>query len=347
MPRPFFRTVLLAVITASVGALLVVGQNAKPTAARMAESADKLLGTLTADQKKKAVFAFDDKHRTTWYFTPQQDKEKKSTRKGLPLEAMTADQKAAVLEMLKTGLSARGYEQATTIMSLESLLLELEGKNGAMVRNPNWYFVSVFGEPSNTGKWGWRVEGHHLSINFTLDKGRVVSATPVLFGTNPAVIMQGDKKGQRTLPEIEDVAKELIATLTEDQVKAAKQDKQLPEIKEGQPNAATGKTIGLSAEQLTAPQAKILARLVEAYATRLPGDIAADEMKRYTEAGAGKVFFAYCVEADKPGKPYTYRVHGPTFVIEFLNIQADAAKNPANHIHSTWRSLPNDFGLAE
>jgi hypothetical protein len=346
-PRPLVRAVLFLAVVVGAGGMLMVGQAAKPTATRMADASSKLLGSLNADQKKKASFAYNDPHRTTWYFTPQQDKEKKSTRKGLPLEEMTADQKASVLELLKVGLSAKGYEQATTIIGLESLLAELEGKTGAMVRNPNWYFVSIFGEPSNTGQWGWRLEGHHLSVNFTLDKGQVVSATPLLFGVNPAEIKQGPRKGQRTLPEIEDLAKALIKSLTPEQIKLAKQAKQLPEIKEKQSNADVGPMIGIPAEKLTADQQKTLTKLVEAYANRLPGDLSEVEMKRYTDAGPGKVTFAYALEEDKPGQPYTYRVHGPTFVVEFLNIQADSAKNPANHIHSGWRSLPNDFALSK
>ena len=341
------RGSLFALVAAIGGTILVVGQVAKPTATQMADSANKLIGTFDDKQKKQATFTYNDPHRTTWYFTPQQDKDRKSTRKGLPLEAMTAEQKASVLDLLKVGLSAKGYTQVTTIMSLEGILAELEGKTGAMVRNPNWYFVSIFGEPSNTGAWGWRVEGHHLSLNFTLDKGQVISATPLMLGANPAEVKAGPKKGLRTLPEIEDIAKKLMAALTPEQVKVAQQAKQLPEIKEGQPKADVGTRIGLVAEKMTADQKKLLNQLVEAYANRLPGTIATEELKRYTDAGAGQVAFAYCIEENKPGKPYTYRVHGPTFVIEFLNVQADASKNPANHIHSAWRSLPNDFGLAK
>jgi hypothetical protein len=214
-----------------------------------------------------------------------------------------------------------------------------------MVRDPSWYFVSVFGEPGN-GQWGWRLEGHHLSVNFTLDKGEVISASPVVFATNPAEIKAGPDKGKRVLPEIEDAAKELIASMTDDQNKAAKQAKQLPEIKEGQPTAGVGEPIGVTASKLTEAQRKTLDKLIAAYADRLPGDVAGPEKKKALGTAGEKLYFAYCVEADKPGKPYTYRVQGPTFVIEFLNVQADSAKNPANHIHSGWRTLPSDFALA-
>lgn len=342
------RLLAAAAVLAAFGGVLLVSQtdaqSDKTTAAKMTAAAGKVLAALTADQKKKATFAFDDPHRKTWFFTPKQEG-RKSTRKGLRLDALNAEQKAAVMDLLKVGLSATGFEQATGIIKLEALLAELEGKGGGMVRDPSWYFVSVFGEPGN-GPWGWRVEGHHLSVNFTLDKGEVISASPLLFATNPAEIKAGPDKGKRLLPEIEDAAKELIASMTDDQNKAAKQAKQFPEINEGQPTAGVGNPVGVTAAKLTEAQRKTLDKLISAYADRLPGDVAGPEKKKALNTAAEKLSFAYCLEADKPGKPYSYRVQGPTFVIEFLNVQADSARNPANHIHSGWRTLPADFALA-
>ena len=344
--RPLLsRTLLLTAVLSALGGAILVAQATKTSGLKMAGAASKLAGTFTAEQKKKAMFDFDDEHRTTWFFTPIQDKEKRSLRKGLRMDAMSAEQKATMLDLLKIGLSTKGYEQASTIMSLENVLAELEGENGAMTRNPAWYFVSLFGEPSDTGKWGWRIEGHHLSVNFTLDKGEVISATPMVFGVNPAEIRQGPKKGQRVLPEVEDLAKGLIASLTEPQKKAASQAQQLAEIKEKQPDAAVGDPIGIPAQELTADQKKALRKLIEAYANRLPDDLATSELKKVDAGDFTKVHFAYCIDEKKEGKPYTYRVQGPSFVIEFLNVQADASKNPANHIHSGWRSLPKDFAL--
>lgn len=338
------RSAVAAVALSALAGAAMVANQAPPAAAGMATATDKFLATLTPEQKKKATFAYDDPQRTKWFFTPQQDKQKQPTRKGLRMEELDAKQKAAALELLKTGLSGTGYDQATTIMSLESILADLE-KNGAMTRNPNWYFVSVFGEPSNTGKWGWRIEGHHLSVNVTLDKGEVVSATPVLFGANPADVRDGPKKGLQTLGEIETLAKDLIKSLDAEQVKVARQAKQFPEIKEGQATAGVGEPVGITPDKLTDEQKGMLRKLAEAYANRLPKDLARAEIQRVRDAGVEKVHFAYCVEEDKKGKPYTYRIQGPTFVVEFLNTQADSAGNPANHIHSGWRRLPSDFGL--
>src|SRR6516164_2951505 len=158
----------------------------------MFAAADSLVGSLDAQQKAQAVFGFDDAERSNWHFVPHQ-KQKKPLRKGLPLEQMTAEQKALALRLVEAGTSPSGFSKATTIMSLENLLKDLE-KNGVNVRNPDWYFLSVFGTPSKSGRWGWRVEGHHLSLNFSLDKGQVVSATPAMFGANPAVYIAGPKQ---------------------------------------------------------------------------------------------------------------------------------------------------------
>lgn len=345
------RSLLLAVVAVGFASFALVGRPADGTATKMADAAKAFLGTLNEEQKKKASYAFDDKKRLTWFFTPQQDKEKKFTRFGARLEEMTPEQKTAALGLLKTGLSKSGYEQATTIMSLEGILADLEGSKGAMVRNTGWYFVSVFGDPSNTGSWSWRFEGHHMSLNYTLDKGEVVTATPMMFGANPAEVKGGDRKGLRTLPAVEDQARVLIKSLTEEQTKVAKQPapagyEKAWEIKENNPQADVGEPIGITAEQLTADQRKTLMSLLQAYADRMPEDLAATEMKRAKDTDLAKMYFAY-TGSPVPGEPYTYRVYAPEFAVEFLNVQADGAKNANNHIHSAWRRLPADFGLSK
>ena len=335
------RLLLALLMIGVLAGVAYVRQAAEPSGARMAAAAEKFLGSLTAEQREKAVYAFDDKERFNWYFTPQQDAKKRSTRKGLPLEEMSDAQKEAARGIVKAGTSSDGYTKATTIMSLEAILKELE--NGAMVRNPEWYFFTVFGTPSKTGKWGWRVEGHHLSLNFTVDGGHVVAATPAFFGANPATVKQGARQGTRTLPEADDLARELFKSLGEDQRQAAFQEKQFPEIEEHSRAPHVGAPRGIAYAKLEAKQQQLLLKLVRAYAGRMPEDIAAEELAEVERAGFDKIHFAYA-GGDEPGKPHTYRVQGPTFVIEFVNVQADSARNPANHIHSAWRSIKGDFG---
>jgi hypothetical protein len=354
-PRTFsmkrFRISVVIATVLILSAVALMGQSdPKTTAGKMQLAADKFLSSLTPEVKSKVSFDFNDKHRLAWFFTPQQDKDKQFTRKGARLEEMTAEQKANALALLKTGLSANGYEQAATIVGMETLLAELEGPKGAMTRNPGWYFISVFGTPSGTGKWGWRFEGHHLSVNYTLDKGEVISATPLLFGANPAEVKDGARKGLRTLPEIEIQARALIKSLTPEQDKIAKQSAPKNynelEIKEGQAKAGVGDPVGITSDKLTAEQRAILNKLLHAYIDRMPEDLAHVEDKRVKDTPPAKLYFEY-TGSPVPGEPYTYRIFAPEFVVEFLNVQADSAKNPANHIHSAWRRLPIDFGVSE
>jgi len=340
-----FRMFAAVAAVAMLAGVAYVNQVTEPSAAKMVTAAEKFLGTLTAEQKKQATFDFDDKERFNWHFIPLQDKDKKSTRKGLPLETMSKEQRQAALDLVKAGTSEDGYAKATTIMSLEAILRDLEKNGGAMVRNPEWYFFAVFGTPSKTGKWAWRVEGHHLSLNYTLDKGAVVSATPAFFGANPATILSGERKGFRTLGEAEDLARDLFNSLDEEQKKTALQPKHFGEPSQKEPHPKVAEPVGLAAAKLTDKQKATLQKLMESYANRMPADIARDELARAREAGIDKVHFAFA-GTPEAGKPQTYRVQGPTFVIKFLNIQADSAGTPNNHVHSAWRSIKGDFGQA-
>ncbi len=324
------------------GAAFFARETDKP-GPRMSAAAEKLLAGLDDGQKKKATFEFDDKERTRWFFTPQQAKGK-ATRKGLRLADMNDRQKNLTLDLLRASTSEVGYKKASLVMSLESILADLE-KGRGMVRDPQWYFVSVFGTPSTTGKWGWRLEGHHLSLNFTLDGGKIVSATPCFYGANPAVVKSGKRKGLETLPETEKPFRALVALLDDEQRKVAHQKTspfKLPDIEEGKAKPHAGTPEGLSGAKMTDKQKAELNRLIEGYARRLLPDVAAAELAEVKKAGLDKVYFSYTGD---PEKAHTYQVQGPTFIIEFRNVQADSARNPANHIHSSWRNIKGDFGL--
>jgi hypothetical protein len=339
------RMLLALAFVGLLAGVAYVRQANESSGTKMARAAEKLLSSFTPQQKDKAVFGFDDAERFNWHFVPLQDAMKKSTRKGLPLEDMTEEQRKAALELVKAGTSERGYTAATTIMSLESILHELE-RGGSMVRDPQWYFFTLFGTPSNTGKWGWRVEGHHLSLNFVIDGGQVQSATPAFFGANPATVMDGDRKGTRALADADDLAKELYKSLNEEQQQIAHQDKEFPEIEGRTRVPKVGEPKGLAFAKMEPKQQGLLRKLIESYARRMPADVAEAEMNEVRKSGLDAVHFAFAGDPET-GKPHTYRVQGPTFVIEFLNVQADSAKNPANHIHSAWRTIKGDFGLAQ
>jgi hypothetical protein len=339
------RTSLALVALGALTGIAVLAQQVQKSGTGMADAAQGLLASLTAEQKTKAVFAFDSNERTNWNFIPlQNDMTRKTTRKGIALEEMTPEQKKAALALVKAGTSESGNAAVSTIMSLEGILLAQEGAKGKMVRNPGWYFFTVFGDPSKTGKWGWRVEGHHLSLNFTLEGQQVVSSTPAFFGSNPAEIKTGQDKGKRILPAVEDLARTLYKSLDADQQKIALQAKPFDEPGQKTLTPKLGDPVGLAAAKMTADQKATLMKLLESYTSRMPADVAAQEMSQVTQHGIDKVHFAF-TGSPEPGKGFTYRVHGPSFVVEFLNIQADSAGNPANHIHSAWRRVKGDFGL--
>ena len=189
---------LLLAAAAVVGTALWASAYVEQTGSRMAQAADRFLESLPKAQAEKAQFAFDSAERLNWHFIPRD-------RLGLPIKDMTSEQRALAFGLISTGLGGGGYLKVTTIMSLEQVLRDLEQGKGP-VRDPERYFLSIFGTPSDRGKWGWRVEGHHLSLNFMLENGKVVAATPTFFGSNPAEVRQGPRQGLRTLADREDTA---------------------------------------------------------------------------------------------------------------------------------------------
>lgn len=299
-------------------------------AADMARAAQDFLAALSAEQKAKATFEFKDAERLNWHFIPRE-------RKGLPLKEMTPEQRKLAQALLETGLSRKGVEKALVIMSLEQILREIEGRP---IRDPQLYYVSVFGAPRAQGTWGWRVEGHHLSLNFTILDGRSVAAAPSFFGANPAEIRSGPRQGTRALAAEEDLARRLAKSLTPEQratgVIAAEAPKDI--ILVPKEKVRLLEPAGLPLAKLEAGQAALLKDLVRQYAERLRGELAERDLSRIEQAGWDRVYFAWAGGLE-PGQGHYYRVQGPTFVLEYDNTQ-----NNANHIHSVWHDLTENFG---
>src|SRR5689334_10038066 len=295
------RLLLSLALCAALAGAGYVARETRSSGEDMTSAAGKLLDSLKPQQKARAAFAFDDKERTRWFFTPQQ-RARKPLRQGLPLKDMTPEQKELARALVRAGTSAEGYRKATTIMSLESILAELE-KGGGIVRDPQWYFFSLFGTPSRSGRWGWRVEGHHLSLNFVVDRGKVIASTPAFFGANPAHVLSGPRQGLRTLPEAEDLARCLFEHLDREQQKVALQDRLFHEIDEARAAPHVGAPRGLAAARMTRQQRDLLQKLIDAYAHRLPADVAAHELEQAKKAGLDSVHFAFARERDRPGQP--------------------------------------------
>ena len=140
------QLLLVGILTVGLVGAACLSKEGDSAGVQMSDAAAKLANSFNDDQKGKALFDFDSKERTNWWFVPLQE-DKKPLRKGLRFDQMTGEQKAMARALLRAGTSPGGFLKATTIMSLEAILAQLE-KNGANVRDPGWYFVSIFGTPS-------------------------------------------------------------------------------------------------------------------------------------------------------------------------------------------------------
>ena len=297
----------------------------------MTETANRFLAALNPEQRAKATFEFSDDERMNWHFIPKE-------RKGLTLREMTPYQRHLASALLAAGLSQTGYIKAVTIMSLEEVLRVLENDSGER-RNPEKYHFTVFGTPSDVATWGWRVEGHHLSQNYTVANGQVVDG-PSFFGSNPAEVRQGSRKGLRTLAGEDDLGFEVIHALDEPQQKIAiVEPKAYSDILTASNRKASlqGRPSGLPAAKMNNKQFDALHALVELYAYNLPDDLAQRRMEQMDKAGRN-VFFAWAGGIHS-GDPHYYRVQTPSFLIEL-----DDTQDNANHIHSVWREFKGDFG---
>lgn len=311
---------------------------ASEIASRMAMACANFLEALTPDLRQKAEFAFEDNERYNWHYVPRE-------RKGVCLRELNDKQRKDAFELLASGLSRRGYEKATAIIELETTLGELERAMGTIRfdRDPGLYFFSVFGDPTNGNNkpWGWRVEGHHVSLNLTVVNRELIAPTPSFFGANPAEVRHGPKKGLRILSAEEDLARKLLGSLNSDQKSKTIINTTAPAdiITRAAPKVELAYAEGLAAESMTTAQRQVLVKLVEEYINRMPDALAKIEMKKLHNANINDIRFAWAGPEER-GKGHYYRLHGQFFFLEYDNTQ-----NDANHVHTVWRHLDDDFGL--
>ncbi|HLK22642.1 MAG TPA: DUF3500 domain-containing protein [Bryobacteraceae bacterium] len=327
------KTLALRVTAMGIATILLTAAYSRMhTPAVMAETAKAFLASLDPEQRARATFQFADDERLNWHYIPKE-------RKGLPFKEMNAAQKHLAHALLSAGLSQRGYIKAVSIMSLDEILRVMENGTGP-VRDPERYFFSVFGEPSDTGTWGYRVEGHHVSQNFTIVNGKVQVA-PSFFGANPAEVREGPRKGLRVLGREEDLGRAFIQSLTPEQKKVAIVSSDPPgEILTGPARKAalTGQPSGISAAKLNPKQRELLQNLLDEYCNNVPEEVAQMREEQIKKA-AGNLYVAWA-GGEQVGQPHYYRIQAPAFLIEY-----DDTQNNANHIHTVWRDLEGDFGL--
>jgi hypothetical protein len=322
---PTRRTVL------AVAALLPFGAASAQTvdaAQRIADAANRFLISLDEGQRQKAMIAFDSANRLDWHYIPR-------SRPGLALGEMRQNQADAARALFASVLNQRGLELLDGVRLLEGVLREQQGS----FRDPARYYVSVFGTPGRF-PWGWRFEGHHHSLNVALPAAGHVSVTPFFTGAHPATVRDGPNRGFRLLGASEDIARQIMAGLNEQQRQAAIiANRSFGEIVASpQREQDLGSPKGLLLGEMTGAQRTLVEALMDRFLGTLAADLLAQQKQRVMQQGLATFRFAWAGSVT-PGEAHYFRVHGPVTLIEHDNTQ-----NGANHVHAVWRDLAADFG---
>lgn len=297
--------------------------------AQMVAAAQEFLSTLSVKERAQAVKPFDAADRKAWHFVPKM-------RPGLCMGDMSDKQRRAVQKLLRSALSQRGYLKATTIMDLERALQEMGGS--AKTYSPKLYWITVFGEPSAKKHWGWRLEGHHLSLNFSAVADSSTAVTPWFMGSNPAEIPTGIRAGLKVLGHEEALARSLMASFDSKSLKSAIIKSAAPrDVIMGPDRTKWIKApVGISNRHMSKIQRATLHALVEEFAGNLRPDLAAEQLARMVNDQP--IHFAWAGGL-KLGEGHYFRIQGQTFIIEYDNVQ-----QKANHVHTVWRDRDRDFG---
>lgn len=293
-------------------------------------AAHTLVQSLPEAKQTRVRLPFDSSERTNWNYVPMK-------RAGIALGELDANQKALIDPLLRSALSATGFETAKQIVQHESILAEIEGNPR---RDPDLYYTAVFGEPGPRAPWAWRFEGHHLSVNVTHVDAQTQLVAPLFMGSNPARVPNGPKAGLRLLAAEEDLARDLIRMLPAERRARAilAKDAFADIVTRNDPKVRSLNIEGLAAGDMSEAEQAQLKKLLHVYSGRMTESAAREQLERIERAGFDKLHFGWAGSLE-PGKPHYYRVHGPTVLIEYDNTQ-----NNANHIHSVWRDLERDFG---
>jgi hypothetical protein len=377
------RVVVSLLVGAVMIGLLAVapGIARQRAAAGMATAAGKFLSSLTPEQKQKASYSVAGEEWTRWHFIPASMfprnglpwKEMNQTQRAAAHDLLKASLSQSGY---MTAISVMQLENILREMEGPGRLAgappaapaaapgggapaagDGQGRGGRrgggggggggggapIVRDPELYYFTVFGDPGMKGQWGWRVEGHHVSLRFAVDNGRMqVSSTPQFLGSNPAEVPYGygPYTGLRVLANQEDLARTLVTSLDA----KAKAVVMIGDTPRGDIASSTTlkleqqAAVGLAAADMTASQRATLMKIIDAYANVMPADVAADRLSKIKAAGIEKIKFAWQGSTEK-GQRHHYQIQGPTFLIEHNNTQ-----NNGNHVHSVWRDFNGDFG---
>jgi len=323
-PLPAWLIAALGLLGAAAGAW------AQATGASAA--ALRLIEATPPAERAALALPFDETLRGDWHYTPR-------SRDGVAWKAMRPAQRDAALALMKSALNDRGVQKVRALMALENTLRELE--TFGLTRDPENYAFALYGPPGGAA-WGWRIEGHHLSLHFSLRGDEVVATLPQFFGANPSEVPRdvpgGPPKGFRLLGAEEDLARRWLASLDDAQRAQAVFDTRTygDIVSRNAPRAQPLDAVGLAFDRLSAAQQALLLELVAAFADHLQPELAQARMARVRAAPLASLRFGWA-GSTRPGEPHYFRIQGATFLIEFDN-------SGGRHVHAVWRDFEGDFG---
>ena len=313
-------------------------------------AASEFIASLNPLQKRSAVLSFGDTARMKWNNLPVGLR----ARAGVNIGKLSEVQRKSLHRILSASLSSQGYLKATGVMHLDDLLnmyydslyyqKTIDKKIYEMTQSLKWahnnFYIAFFGNPSDA-IWGYKIEGHHLSINFTFT-GDKLSVTPWFIGTDPAEFPISQYAGWRVLGQEEDLGIRLIHLLTTEQQEKATQSGEVPaDIITA---AESGKRLvdyaGVKGSEMTTEQKTILQYIIREFVFNLEYEKAVAEYDLILKEGIDKVYFSWIGPYDEY-RPHYYILNGPTFLIEFDNC---GIQRGGNHIHAIWREKGNEYG---
>ncbi len=316
--------------------VLLIGET---YAQELSARANLFLHSLSDELRAATQFSLEDPERFNMHYVP-------IPRKGPSFHDFNETQKEAALNLLKASLSDKGFRKSQEIIALEKALRIIENDDedkmpdGRPRRDPLNYHLCIFGNPSPSEPWGWRFEGHHLSLNFTSDGNKINSSTPTFFGSNPGIVRSTEYKGKEVLRQEAVLGFALVNAMTDDQLKTVLYSNDAPNdiLTLTKQKVEMIDPLGISYTRLTATQKDILGELLETYLDNYEWQFARDFREKIEEAGMDNLYFAWAGSLVS-GTAHYYRIQGPTLLIEYDNSQ-----NNANHVHLVVRDLTNDFG---
>ena len=312
----------------------VTGHGVGDELPNLADRAGGLLAAMNPQQREAGTWAFTDRERFDIHYAP-------IDLEGVRHGELSDTAKKAGEGLLAAVLSARGHEKTLAIRQLELDIRELEsGRSGVEeFRDPERYYWVVFGEPAVDTAWGFRFEGHHLSLNVTATPGQPAATLPLFLGAQPRLVPDGmPSAGVAVLGEEERLVRKLYDSLDESQRAAAtlsyKRDRghMLGQVSTLRDPAS----VGLPRRDMDDDQRAMLDAFLARFAGLWNAEIEAARLMEIDAAREG-LHFAFVARDDPPFSFYV-RVAGPGVLIEIDNTAG------GDHLHAVWHTPGADFG---